>query len=420
MTVITKLSNGITLIVDEMPWMNHATVGVWVGTGAHSESKETNGMAHFLEHMAFKGTTNRSSREIAGSIESRGGSVNAYTGSNRTAYYAKVLADDVPNALDLFADVLHNSKYAQTDIDMERNVIVQEIAMYRDMAISEAGRINQSMIYPDHPMGRAILGPEENVMGFKHQDFVDFVDQHYVPDNMFVGVAGPVNAEIILSQVEGLFGFMDEGKTTELTDGTFNPSMIKTQTEHEQTHVLMNFKGVGTSDPRYFANRVSVSSIGGGMSARLFQEVREQRGLCYSVQAYAPTNSNTCGDVVIYSGTGNDSADGLVDVVADLMVRSVGDISQPEIDQAKAILKASTLMKYDTTAGRIENSIADLREFGRVRTSEEITEQIDAVDMGMVKDELEIICNSEFAYSVYGGGVGERTADELSTRLRKG
>jgi predicted Zn-dependent peptidase len=420
MTVINTLSNGLTIIVDEMPWMNHATVGVWVGTGALSESKETNGMAHFLEHMAFKGTSNRSSREIAGSIESRGGSVNAYTGPNRTAYYAKVLADDVPNALDLFADVIHNSKYSQEDIDMERNVIVQEIKMYADMAQAEAHRINDAMLYPNHPMGRAILGPEENVMGFKHQDFVDFVDLHYVPSNMFVCVAGPVDAGIINAQVEGLFGFMDEGETTKYTDGTFTEDMVKTETDNEQSHVLMNFKGVGSADPRYFTNAVSVGSIGGGMSARLFQEVREQRGLCYTVRAFTSSNSKTCGDTMVYSGTGNDSADGLVDVVADLLVRSTGDITQPEIDQAKSMLKASTLMKYDTTAGRIENSIGDLREFGYVRTSEEITEQIEAVDMGMVKDELQTICNSEFAYSVYGGGVGERTADELSTRLRKG
>jgi len=213
---------------------------------------------------------------------------------------------------------------------------------------------------------------------------------------------------------------MIDADTNKLTDGVFNPDMFKTTTDHEQTHVMINFKGVGSSDPRYYANNVAMDSIGGGMSSRLFQEVREQRGLCYTVHASASSNNETCGDVMIYSGTGNDSVDDLVDVVSDLMVRSTSDITQPEIDQAKSILKAQTLMKYDTTSGRIENSVSDLREYGRVRDSQEIIDQIDAVDMNAVKSELETICNSDLAYSVYGGGVGNRTVYELSEKFRKG
>jgi len=420
MTNVTKLSNGITVITEEMPWMNHATVGVWVGSGSYSENKENNGIAHFLEHMAFKGTTNHTSKEIAGSIESRGGSINAYTSEDRTVYYATVLPDDVPNAIDLFGDIIHNSKYAQEDIDMERNVIVQEIAMYRDMASAEAGRINMEMVYPDHPMGRSILGTEENVMGFKHQDFVDFVSHNYYSSNIYVCVAGPIKPEYILPQIEGLFGFMTDADTNPLTDAIFNPSMIKTTTKHEQTHAIMNFKGVGSANPRFYTNKVAIGSIGGGMSSRLFQEVREKRGLCYTIQAHAYANNKSCGGVILYSGTGNDTVDELVDVASDLILRSVNDITQPEIDQAKSILKADTLMRYDSTSGRIEKAVADMREFGRVRDAQEIIDQIDAIDINAVKKELETICQSDFAYSVYGGGVGNRTVDELSEHFKKG
>jgi len=419
MTIVETLSNGITVIVDEMPWMHSATVGVWVGSGSLSENTDTNGMAHFLEHMAFKGTKNRTSKDIAGSIESRGGAINAYTSHDRTAYHARVLPDDVMNALGLFADIIQNSNYDDKDIEMESNVILQEMAMYRDDPQSEVFRYSDALVFPDHPLGRAILGTEENVKRFRHNDFVDFVKTNYVPSRMFIGVAGPVDAASIITKAKELFGSMEDNWVDDLIPAVFTGGMEKIEMDTEQTHLVMSFNGVGMTDPRYYARNVAVSAIGGGMSSRLFQEVREQRGLCYTVSA-GNTSHNGVGETVIYSGTGNDSIDELVDVVSELLVRSTSDVTQLELDQAKALMKARTLMVLDTTSGRIEKSIDQLRYHGSIQSIKDISDQIDDITIDDVKNELQLLCQSDMGYTVYGNGVGNRTNVELMDILNRG
>ena len=275
------LSNGLRIVTEHMPGLKSASLGIWVNAGGRNETVQQNGIAHFLEHMAFKGTKTRSALQIAEAIEDVGGYINAYTSREMTAYYARVLQDDVPLALNVISDILLNPVFDPAEIEVERGVILQEIGQALDTPDDIIFDWLQEVAYPDQPIGRTILGPAERVSAFNRDDLAEFVRTNYQPGQMILSAAGAVDHDTIVKRAEELFGHLDAGPAQAL----IVPAQFQGGERHEfksleQVHFALALEGPAYNDPEIYTAQIYATALGGGMSSRLFQEVREKRGLC--------------------------------------------------------------------------------------------------------------------------------------------
>lgn len=284
MTVqITTLTNGFRIVTERMPGLQSASVGIWVTAGGRNEREDQNGIAHFLEHMAFKGTKRRSTLQIAEAIEDVGGYMNAYTSREATAYYARVLGQDVGLALDVIADILLNPVFAPEEIDIERGVILQEIGQALDTPDDVIFDWLQERAYPDQPIGRTILGPPDRVRAFSRDDLRAFVAEHYAPGNMILAAAGDVDHDALVRQAEALFAHLSPVQGALIQPARFAGGEFRQEKPLEQAHLALAFEAPDYLDPEIYTAQVYANALGGGMSSRLFQEIREKRGLCYTI-----------------------------------------------------------------------------------------------------------------------------------------
>jgi predicted Zn-dependent peptidase len=379
MTVeITTLPNGVRVAVEPMDGLHSASVGVFVTAGGRHERPEQNGIAHFLEHMAFKGTPTRNARAIAEEIEDVGGYINAYTGKEMTAYYARVLAADVGRALDILGDIVLNPLFDQPDIDVERGVILQEIGQALDTPDDIIFDWLQEAAYPEQPFGRTILGPAERVEGFGRGDLSGFVSEHYAPDRIIVSAAGGVDPAAVIATCERLFGGIAPRPRLPVSPAEFRGSERREARDLEQVHLAMGFQAPGARDPEAYVAQVYTTAMGGGMSSRLFQELRERRGLCYTIFAQAGAYDDT-GFITLYAGTGEEQIAELVELTADELRRAADGLSPAEVDRARAQMRAGLLMGLESPSARSERTARMLAVWGRVPTIEETLAKIDAV-----------------------------------------
>jgi len=281
------LSNGLRIVTEHMPGLKSASVGVWINAGGRHERIEQNGIAHFLEHMAFKGTARRTALQIAEAIEDVGGYINAYTSRETTAYYARVLENDVPLALDVIADIVMNPAFEQSEIEVERGVILQEIGQVLDTPDDIVFDWLQEVAYPDQPLGRSILGPSERVSKFGRDDLSAFVAERYGPAEMILSAAGAVDHDAIVMAAEKLFGHRAAQPGRAYDPAVFQGGERRESRELEQVHFALALESPDYCHPDFYAAQIYSSALGGGMSSRLFQEAREKRGLCYSIFAQA-------------------------------------------------------------------------------------------------------------------------------------
>ncbi|HHY01820.1 MAG TPA: insulinase family protein, partial [Paracoccus sp.] len=282
---ITTLPNGLRVASRHMPGLHSASVGVWVNAGGRDERPEQNGIAHFLEHMAFKGTPRRNALQIAEAIEDVGGYINAYTSRDVTAYYARVLSGDVALALDVIGDIVLNPLFDQREIEVERGVILQEIGQSLDTPDDVIFDWLQEAAYPDQPIGRTILGPAERVSGFSRDDLSRFVAEHYGPGQMIVAAAGAVDHDALVRQAEQIFGHLPALAGVARQGAVWQGAEARRVKRLEQAHFALAFEGPGYLDPDFYSAQIWTAALGGGMSSRLFQKIREERGLCYSIFA---------------------------------------------------------------------------------------------------------------------------------------
>ena len=338
-----KLSNGFRIVTESMPGLASATIGIWVGAGARHETAEQNGIAHFLEHMAFKGTDRRSALQIAESIEDVGGYINAYTSREVTAYYARVLESDVSLALDVIADILLNPVFDEAEIEVERGVILQEIGQALDTPDDVIFDWLQDQAYPDQSMGRTILGPAERVSSFNRADLASFVGQHYGPEQMILSAAGAVDHDALVAMAEKLFGHMTPTPAFDLIPAKFAGGEFRQIKTLEQAHFALGLESPGYRDDDIYVAQIYASALGGGMSSRLFQEVREKRGLCYTIFAQAGAHADT-GMTTIYAGTSGEQLGDLAEITIDEMKRAATDMTPAEVARARAQMKAGLLM----------------------------------------------------------------------------
>ncbi len=417
MTVnLTTLSNGFRIVTEAMPGLQSAAIGVWVLAGARNEETAQNGIAHFLEHMAFKGTQRRSALQIAEAIEDVGGYINAYTSREVTAYYARVLKDDVPLALDVVADILRNSTFDPTEIEVERGVILQEIGQALDTPDDIIFDWLQEKAYPDHPLGRAILGQHEGVTRFSRADLTGFVDQHYRPGQMVLSAAGAVDHDALVKAAEAMFGDMQAGAAPTAPLARFQGGESRTVKSLEQAHMALAFESPAYGDDEIHTAQIYATALGGSMSSRLFQEIREKRGLCYTIYAQAGAYADT-GMMTIYAGTSEASMTGLAEITIDEMKRAADDMRPDEIERARAQMKAGLLMGLESPSNRAERLARMIQIWGRVPGLEEVVEKIDAVTLADVRTLAEKIAeDAPAALALYGPVQNAPTLEALQTR----
>ncbi|WP_420861067.1 M16 family metallopeptidase [Algirhabdus cladophorae] len=411
------LSNGFRIITERMEGLKSASLGVWVMAGGRHERLEQNGIAHFLEHMAFKGTATRSALQIAEAIEDVGGYLNAYTSREMTAYYARILQEDVPLALDVISDIVLNPIFDPREIEIERGVILQEIGQTFDTPDDIVFDWLQEVAYPDQPLGRSILGPSERVKSFSKADLSTFVGEHYAASQMILAAAGAVDHDELVKMAEAKFGHLPASPKTPLLQAKFGGGEHRTNKPLEQVHFAFALEGPNYCDPEIYTAQVYASIMGGGMSSRLFQEIREKRGLCYTVFAQAGAYEDT-GLITLYAGTASDQIKDLAQISMDELRRAGDDISAIEIDRARVQMKAGMLMGLESPSNRAERLARMISIWGRVPDLDEVVAKIDAVTVADVRDFAGTIAqNASAAMALYGPVDDAPELSDLKARL---
>ncbi len=385
-TRITTLDNGLRVATVTMPSVQTASVGVWVDAGARHERPEVNGVAHMLEHMAFKGTDRRSARVIAEEIESVGGQLNAYTSRENTAYYARVLADDLPLATDIIADILQHSTFEPVELERERGVILQEIGQTLDTPDDLIFDLFQETAFPEQSLGRSILGPAEIVQAMSRDELTGYMAEHYAPERMVLSAAGKVDHDQLVDLGAKLFRKLPATTSAgaEVEAGSYARGDLRKERELEQVHLILGLPAFSYHDDDFYALQIYSAMLGGGMSSRLFQEVREKRGLAYSVFSFAACYKDT-GVFAIYAGTGEEQTPELVPVLCDELLSLMNQASDEELSRAKAQLKASMMMGLESCFAQSEDIARQLLIFGRRIPQEETIAEIDAVDAEAIR-----------------------------------
>lgn len=417
MTVQThKLPNGFRIVTEHMPGLKSASIGIWVKAGCRHEREDQNGIAHFLEHMAFKGTKTRTSLDIAESLENVGGYLNAYTSREMTAYYARVLQEDVPLALDVIADIVLNPIFDPSELELERGVILQEIGMVLDTPDEIIFDWLQETAYPDQPMGRPILGPSQNVRGFSRDSFKDFVNHHYVPGEMILSAAGAVDHDAIVKAAEALFGGFNGTRTSHVETSRFKGGERREVRDLEQAHFALSLQGPAYLDDAFHTSQMHALVMGGGASSRLFQEAREKRGLCYTIMAQTGAFEDS-GMLTIYAGTGADQIAELTDLTIDELKRAANDMTSAELDRARAQMKAGLLMGQESPSQRCERLARMLAIWDRVPSLDETVAKIDAVNLDQVRDYSAAVTAQAPAVALYGPVAAAPDYDAIAGRL---
>ena len=413
---ISTLPNGLRIVTEHMPGLQSASVGVWVLAGGRHETPAQNGIAHFLEHMAFKGTARRTSLQIAEAIEDVGGYINAYTSKEMTAYYARCLVADVPLALDVIADIVLNPAFDPREIEVERGVILQEIGQALDTPDDIIFDWLQEACYPDQPFGRTILGPTERVQAFSADNLRGFVAQHYGPDQMIVSAAGGVHHATLVAQATEMFGHLAARGTSAMEAAVFAGVERREVKKLEQVHFALAFEGPGYRHADVYTAQVHAMAMGGGMSSRLFQKIREERGLCYSIFAQAGSYEDT-GSLTIYAGTSKADIADLAQLTVDEMKRAAEDMSEAEVARARAQMKAGLLMGLESPSSRAERNARMLSVWGRVPGVEEAVAKIDAVTTADVRRYGADLAAANTALALYGPVAKAPTLEAIRARL---
>ncbi len=377
---ITVLDNNVTIATDNIEYVESVSVGTWFGVGTRHEIKAQNGIAHLLEHMFFKGTSRRSSKDIAEQIEFVGGHLNAYTSREQTAFFARTLIDDVFLAVDILSDILQNSLFDKTELERERSVVLQEIGQAIDTPDDIIFDHFQRCAYPDQAIGRPVLGQPEVVSRLKRHEIKNFVSKHYTNERLVFSVAGNVEHKQIVELVDKKFASLpnDNGQPA-LEPASYVGGDFREAKQLEQIHIIIGFPSVSHGHEDFYAYQVLSMLLGGGMSSRLFQEVREKRGLAYSIQSFT-TSHQDGGLIGIYAGTGEYFIEEMLPVISDELNKLMSDDLEQEVVRAKTQLKSALLMSREGTANRCEQLAQQLIIHGRFKPITEIIEKLEKVD----------------------------------------
>ncbi|ACT56937.1 pitrilysin family protein [Candidatus Liberibacter asiaticus] len=375
---ISKTSSGITVITEVMP-IDSAFVKVNIRAGSRNERQEEHGMAHFLEHMLFKGTTKRTAKEIVEEIEKVGGDINAYTSLEHTSYHAWVLKEHVPLALEIIGDMLSNSSFNPSDIERERNVVLEEIGMSEDDSWDFLDARFSEMVWKDQIIGRPILGKPETISSFTPEKIISFVSRNYTADRMYVVCVGAVDHEFCVSQVESYFNVCSVAKIKEsMKPAVYVGGEYIQKRDLAEEHMMLGFNGCAYQSRDFYLTNILASILGDGMSSRLFQEVREKRGLCYSISAHHENFSDN-GVLYIASATAKENIMALTSSIVEVVQSLLENIEQREIDKECAKIHAKLIKSQERSYLRALEISKQVMFCGSILCSEKIIDTISAI-----------------------------------------
>lgn len=383
------LDNGLRIVMEKIDYLKSASIGIWVNIGSNNENEETNGMSHFIEHMLFKGTKNRKANEIAGEIDSMGGQINAFTSKEYTCFYIKVLKDNIKESLDILSDMFFNSLFLQEEIDKEISVVIEEIKMYEDSPEDIVHDKLSEIIFSNSPMAYNILGTEKTLKAFNSENVKNYMEENYSPYNTVIAIAGNFDEEELIKIIENKFKHWNNKKVknTLINNSGYQRQVTGINKDLEQLHICIGNKTVGRHDKRYHPLLVLNNIFGGTMSSRIFQEVREKKGLVYTIYSYVYNYTNT-GIFSIYAGMShNQIEEALRTILKETVNIKNGNITQEEFLRAKQQIKGNYILSLESTSSRM--SAIGRREllYNEILYPEEVIEGINNVKL---EDVLEV------------------------------
>jgi len=376
---LIKLDNGLRIVYEDIPFVRSVSFGIWVKNGSRHEDESTNGISHFIEHMLFKGTEKRSAKEVADAMDEIGGQVNAYTSKEHTCYYTRTLDSHFDIGLDVLSDMFFNSKFDPDEIKKECNVILEEISMYEDTPEDIVHDLLQSAIYKNSSLGLSILGTEASITSFNQQRFKEYMACQYTPQNTVISVAGNLAGCDAIRKIKEVFGkFKSNPLAKETLSGLYRPAFVKKEKDIEQVHLCVGFPGIASGTPEIYTMAAINAILGGGMSSRLFQKIREERGLAYSVYSYHTGFMDT-GLFVVCSALNPAQ-------VGDVMGLILGELqninlAQSELNKTKEQLKSSFILGLESVAGRMSGIGRNMLMLNRITTPDELIQKIDEINL---------------------------------------
>jgi predicted Zn-dependent peptidase len=406
----TTLHNGIRVVTEAIPTLDSVSIGIWITTGSRDERSGERGLSHFIEHLLFKGTEKRSAFDISRDIESVGGTINAFTGKEYTCYHAKVLKRDTPLAVDILADIVAHSVFDPQEIERERMVVLQEIKMVEDTPDDYIHDLFHRSFWGDHPLGYPITGVKENILSFQRDHITAFVQGRYTPDRMIVAAAGDLDHQQFVDLIEAQLGRLQDRSSPSLREGAHG-GKSRTQVAYrdlEQVHFCLGTEGIPYDHRLRFAGHTLNTLLGGNMSSRLFQEVREKRGLTYSIYSFLSTYADT-GLFGVYAGTTKDELQEVVALILqELQGIQAGRIREGDLSAAKEYLRGGMILSMEGSDGRMSRLAKDEICFGRHIPLEEVLRDLAEVSEGAIAEVVHEMLGSHSLCLTLLGPIEER------------
>ena len=391
------LENGLTIIGEEIPYLKSISLGIWVKAGSIIETKENSGVSHFIEHMLFKGTKNRSSKELAREIDNLGGILNAFTSKECTCFYVKFLDEHIDIGIDVLSDMILNSCFDKKDIEKEKSVILEELKMYEDSPDDLSYDLLLENIYKDHSLGMNILGDRNTLKNFKRENILDYYNKYYVPNNSVISICGNFNFEEIVEKIKDKFKTWEAKEASiNTTEPKFNPCIIKKNKDIKQVNLAIKLKAIPMiNDREVYALSVVNNVFGGSISSRLFQKIREEKGLVYSIYS-SQTLYQECGELGIFASTSNENGEEVYKLILDEidLIRNEY-ISLQEIHESKEQLKGSYMLDRESTSSRMMSNGKNLLMRNKVDDEQDIIDYINNVEYQDVVEIIEKVFNKE-------------------------
>ena len=414
---VTVMPNGIRVLSIQMPHMESVMVAAFVNVGSRNETIEQNGISHYLEHMAFKGTETKECFDIMADVEMLGASVNAFTGKDRTAYYVSGRSNHLPEFVGLIGDILLNSTLPDAEIERERGVILQEYNRSQDSGNHVAHHLFDSAAYSNQAVGRKILGEPHNIKSFVQDDFKQYMSQYYTGSNMIVGVIGSFDEAELMQLVDTHFGALPVGTPTELVESVYTGGVEVSAGKFDQANILIGFPIHGVTDPRFYADVMAATILGNGMSSPLFTEVREKRGLVYSVSSYA-TALDDSGMLTISAGTTPEHFDEYFKVVCQLLKQHTTTIDPADMVRARNQLVVSEMRKSERPFGYLIGFVEDIFINGDQISIKEQIARIEAVTEDDVMNSMKLMLSKVPTLSMCGAGADAKYYDVIKDLLK--
>jgi len=399
------LDNGLRIIIEQIPYVRSVSTGIWVGTGSRYENIEENGVSHFIEHMLFKGTKNRTAAEIADVVDSIGGQINAFTGKECTCYYTKTLDTHIDLAVDILSDMLFNSLMNEKDIDMERKVIQEEIGMYEDSPEELVHDIFSETVWNGDPLGFPILGTRDSLKKIDRSAILNYMNRTYTTDNTVISVAGSFDEDYLLKLINDKFGSWNSSNhyKTEVDKVPFKNEVCVKPKETEQVHMCLGFDAIEHGNNDMYTLLAINNIFGGGMSSRLFQKIREKKGLVYSIYSY-PSSYIKTGLFTIYAGMNKEHLEEVIELInKETKLLCTKGIAKDELEKSKEQLKGSYILGLESTSSRMNSNGKSELLLQKINTQEDILSKIDSIEMNRVNEVIESVFNKKsFGFTAVG------------------